>query len=42
MPLKNAVINRGLQYAVSNEIEGNCALISIKKGAALIIESRDI
>ena len=41
-PLKNAVINRGLQYAVSNEIEGNCALISIKKGAALIIESRDI
>ena len=37
--LKNACIKRCFQYAVSNEIEGNCALISIKKGKAFIVES---
>ena len=40
-PLKNAVIRRRFQFAVSNEIEGNCALISVKKGGIFIIESRD-
>lgn len=38
-PLKNAKLKGELQYAVSNEIEGNCAFVSVKKGALLIIES---
>ena len=38
-PLKNAKIERAFQYAVSNEITGNCALIAIKKGKAFIVES---
>ena len=38
-PLKNAKLTRNFQYAVSNEIEGNCALISVKKGGLFIIES---
>lgn len=38
-PLKNALLNRRLQYAISNEIEGNCALISVRKGGIYIIES---
>ena len=38
-PLKNAKIERTFQYAVSNEIVGNCALIAIKKGKAFIVES---
>jgi len=40
-PLKNAMLKRRFQYAVSNEIEGNCTLISVKKGRVFIIESRD-
>ncbi len=40
-PLDNAVLLRSNQYAVSNEIVGNCALISVKKGACFIIESKD-
>lgn len=40
-PLKNATLTDRYQYAVSNEIEGNCAFISVKKGELLIIESRD-
>lgn len=40
-PLKNATLKRRRQFAVSNEIEGNCALISVKKGGIFIIESRD-
>lgn len=40
-PLKNAKLERRCQYAVSNELTGNCALISVKKGAVYIIESRD-
>lgn len=40
-PLKNAILFRYSQFAVSNEIEGNCALISVKKGRIFIIESRD-
>ena len=40
-PLKNAKLSRTNQFAVSNEIEKNCALISVKKGGIFIIESRD-
>ena len=40
-PLKNAKLDRYLQYAVSNEITGNCALISVRKGSLYIVESRD-
>lgn len=40
-PLKNAVLSDNYQYAVSNEILGNCAFISVKKGGLYIIESAD-
>lgn len=40
-PLKNATLTKKFQYAVSNEITGNCALISVRKGALYIIESSD-
>lgn len=40
-PMKNEKISRGFQFAVSNEITGNCALISVKKGRLFVIESRD-
>ncbi len=40
-PLKKARIDREHQFAVSNEIEGNCALISVRKGACYVIESTD-
>ena len=40
-PLENAVLNDRYQYAVSNEIVGNCALISVKKGGLYIVESAD-
>lgn len=40
-PLKNATLTRDDQYAVSNEITGNCALVSVRKGECYIIESRD-
>ena len=39
-PLKNAKLSRPFQYAVSNEVKGNCALISVRKGAIYVIESR--
>lgn len=39
-PLKKAKLTRNFQYAVSNEIEGNCALISVRKGAIYVIESK--
>jgi len=39
-PLKNATISRKFQYAVSNEITGNCALISVRKGGVYVIESK--
>ncbi len=38
-PLKNATLERSFQYAVSNEITGNCALISVRKGGIYIVES---
>ena len=40
-PLKNARLRRTLQYAVSNEITGNCALIEVRRGGVWVIESRD-
>ena len=39
-PLKNATVTRTSQFAVSNEIEGNCAFISVRRGGMWIIESR--
>lgn len=40
-PLKNAKLSRTFQFAVSNEIEGNCALIEVKRGGIWVIESID-
>ena len=40
-PLKNKEILRRDQFAVSNEIIKNCALITVKKGAVYVVESRD-
>ena len=40
-PLKKAVLKRDYNYAVSNEITGNCALISVRKGGIYLIESID-
>ena len=40
-PLKNVTLKRSFQYTVSNEITGNCALISVRKGGIYIIESMD-
>ena len=41
-PLKKAKLTRTNQFAVSNELVGNCALISVRKGGIFIIESRDL
>ncbi len=40
-PLDNATLTCDYQYAVSNEVTGNCAFIAIKKGGAYIVESLD-
>ncbi len=40
-PLKNKEILRREQFAISNEIVKNCALITVKKGAVYVVESRD-
>ena len=40
-PLKKATLRRDYQFAVSNEIQKNCALISVRRGGIFIIESRD-
>ena len=40
-PLKNAKLTRTFQYAVSNEITGNCCFIAVRKGSILVVESRD-
>ena len=40
-PLKNATLHRDFQYAVSNEITGNCALVSVRKGGVYIVESAE-
>lgn len=39
-PLKNAKLSRAHQFAVSNELTGNCAFIAVKKGSVYIIESK--
>ena len=41
-PLNKATLTRENQFAISNEIEKNAALITVKKGGIYIIESRDI
>ncbi|MBE6646581.1 MAG: thiamine diphosphokinase [Ruminococcaceae bacterium] len=41
-PLVKKDIERGFQFAVSNEIVKNAALITVKKGSVYIIESRDV
>lgn len=40
-PLKNARLSRRNQYAVSNEITGNCAFIDVRRGGVWLIESSD-
>lgn len=40
-PLKKAKLSRLNQYAVSNELTGNCALIDVRRGGVWIIESSD-
>ena len=40
-PLKKARLSRLNQYAVSNEITKNCALIDVRRGGIWIIESMD-
>ncbi len=40
-PLKKATLSRRRQFAVSNEITGNCALIDIGRGGAWVVESGD-
>jgi len=42
-PLKNAHLSRkNAGFGTSNEIDGNCALITVKKGSLFVIESRDV
>ncbi len=38
-PLKNAKLYRRNQFAVSNEITGNCILIDVRRGGIWIVES---
>ncbi len=40
-PMKKKRLLRGMQFAVSNEICGNVALVSVRRGAIYVIESRD-
>ena len=40
-PLKNGRISRRHQWAVSNEITGNCALVEISRGGVWVVESMD-
>lgn len=41
-PLVKKTLLRNHQFAVSNEITKNCALITVKKGGIYIIESKDL
>lgn len=41
-PLVKKTLLRNHQFAVSNEITKNCALITVKKGGVYIIESKDL
>ncbi len=40
-PLHKATLTRLNQYAVSNEITGNCAFLDVRRGGVWVIESRD-
>ncbi len=40
-PLKKATLTRLCQYAVSNEITGNCAFLDVRRGGVWVIESED-
>jgi thiamine pyrophosphokinase len=40
-PLKKARLSRLFQFAVSNEITGNCAFLDVRRGGVWIIESVD-
>ena len=40
-PLKKARLYRNRQYAVSNELTGNCALIDVRRGGVWILETVD-
>lgn len=40
-PLRNATLTRRNQYAVSNEITGNAALIAVRRGSVFVVESAD-
>ena len=40
-PLKRAKLTNKNQYAVSNELTGNCALIAVRRGGVFVIESKD-
>jgi len=40
-PLKKATLFRTNQYAVSNELTGNCALIDVRRGGVWILETAD-
>ena len=39
-PLENAKLTRDCQWAVSNEITGNCALVEVRRGGLYVIESK--
>ncbi len=41
-PLKNVNIDRNFQFAVSNEIVKNAALINVRRGSVYVIESKDL
>lgn len=40
-PLKKARLSRTHQYAVSNELVGNCALIDVRRGGVWVLECMD-
>ncbi|MBQ9784387.1 MAG: thiamine diphosphokinase [Clostridia bacterium] len=40
-PLSRAKITRVHQFAVSNEIVGNCALVEVRRGGVFVVESMD-
>ncbi len=40
-PLKGAKLTNKNQYAVSNELTGNCALVAVRRGGVFVIESKD-
>ena len=40
-PLKKARLSRTHQYAISNELIGNCALIDVRRGGVWVLECMD-